>query len=395
MNDLSLRWISFLEHVGVRLPSAAGQAWSRADHTAFAAQTWTRTVAKLRLVFGCVAILFLAFWPWDLRLDPLAAQATLLVRLAIAGLLLAISMLPSFSRLARQVMPALYAFGMCAAAVALMLIGVLLPGGYGLIHGAIMLVIGTVGVLGPYDRFSAPLVLAVTALPNALVVWLMAAGASLPGLPPLERIVSIACFHAGAAMLALLLMRLNTVERQQLFLAERERERLATTDPLTGAKNRRVLRERFAHEAARQRRARGSTALLMLDIDHFKRINDAYGHRVGDEVLRDLVQRWSLILRDIDVLCRVGGEEFVALLPDTIGLDALVIAERLRHETAELPVATSAGPVSVTVSLGVVVAGPDIDNLDLVLERADAALFEAKAAGRDRVMVSSAHALAA
>ena len=395
MTALSLRLTALLQHLGLRRTTATGQDWTPEIDVAFRAQVWAQAHYKLCLMFAGAAMLFLAFWIWDFQLDPRAAAGTLWVRLTVATLLLFLSALPSFSSIARELMPAFYAFGVTGAALALMLIGVLLPSGYGAIHGAIMLVAATAGALGPHGRFAAPIVLAVSALPNAFVLWLIKAGAPLPGLPSLDRLVDISLFHAGAAALALLLLRLNTVERQMLFLAERELERLATTDPLTGAKNRRLLQERFAHETSRQRRARGSTAVLMLDIDHFKQVNDTYGHGVGDEVLRDLVQRWSLALRDTDVLFRVGGEEFVALLPDTVGLDALVIAERLRHETADMPVATSAGPITVTASLGVVVAGPDIDDLDLVLERADGALIEAKSAGRDCVMVSTPLAYAA
>lgn len=395
MSGLSQRWISLLERQGLRRASATRQDWSAEDGRAFRAQAWTRALGRLRCLYVGAAVGFLAFWPWDLHLDPAAAQYTLAVRIAAAVLLLAIAALPAFSRMATYFMPAMHALGSVVAVTALMLIGLLLPGGYDLVHPVIMLLVVAIAAIGPYDTFVAPLALTAAALPNALVLWIAAARVSLPGLPSYDSLLGIALLHAGAAALAVLLGRFATVERQQLFLAERDADRLNTTDPLTGAKNRRALQERFAHEVSRQRRARGSTTFLMLDIDHLKRINEAYGRAVGDQILRDLVRRWALVLRDLDILCRVGGEEFVALLPDTVGLDALMIAERLRHETAELPVMTSAGPIPVTVSLGVVVAGPDIDDLDRVLASADAALFEAKAAGRDRIMVSSPRALAA
>lgn len=389
------QWNEFVERLGLR----GGALADAQDAAAMAAQirhaAWHRARLPLRIVMLAAAAMFVLFWLWDRRLDPAGAEATLPIRLAAGAAFAALALLPSLARLAWQCIACLHAAGSLLAASLLVAIALLLQDGYAMLNGSIVLVIMSIAIIGPYDRFAAPLTLAVAAIPNLTVLALHAAAVSLPGLPSAERAFSIGMLHGAATLLALLLMRLHSVDKRDLFMAQQELHRLATTDPLTGARNRRVLQERFAHEAARQSRARGSTALLMLDIDHFKRINDTYGHGVGDEVLRDLVQRWSLVLRDLDALCRIGGEEFVALLPDTVGLDALVIAERLRHETAELPVATSAGPITVTVSLGVAVVGPDIDDLDLVLERADAALFEAKAAGRDRVMVSSPLALAA
>ena len=160
-----------------------------------------------------------------------------------------------------------------------------------------------------------------------------------------------------------------------------ELEHLATHDSLTGALNRRALIEACELELARCRRNHGVMALLMIDLDHFKAINDGHGHPVGDRVLIDFVARVKSLLRQPDRFGRFGGEEFVALLPETPLNEARVVAERLRAmieaKTEDLP--------PCTVSIGVTVSRSDDAGLDEIISRADAALYQAKHAGRNRI----------
>lgn len=160
-----------------------------------------------------------------------------------------------------------------------------------------------------------------------------------------------------------------------------ELEHLATHDSLTGALNRRALIDACELELARCRRNHGVMALLMIDLDHFKAINDTHGHPVGDRVLIDFVARVKSLLRQPDRLGRFGGEEFVALLPVTPLNEARVVAERLRAmieaKTEDLP--------PCTVSIGVTVSRSDDAGLDEIISRADAALYQAKHAGRNRI----------
>jgi len=160
-----------------------------------------------------------------------------------------------------------------------------------------------------------------------------------------------------------------------------ELEHLATHDSLTGALNRRALIDACELELARCRRNHGVMALLMIDLDHFKAINDTHGHPVGDRVLIDFVARVKSLLRQPDRLGRFGGEEFVALLPETPLNEARVVAERLRAmieaKTEDLP--------PCTVSIGVTVSRSDDAGLDEIISRADAALYQAKHAGRNRI----------
>jgi len=125
----------------------------------------------------------------------------------------------------------------------------------------------------------------------------------------------------------------------------------------------------------------------MLDIDHFKQVNDIYSHAVGDQVLRALAETCRANLREVDLLGRYGGEEFAILLPETDVQGAEQVAERLRHEIASAPVMTRRGPITVTVSLGVTGALNGSSELAVLLDRADTAMYAAKQAGRDRVVV--------
>ncbi|MEE8330696.1 MAG: diguanylate cyclase [Acidimicrobiia bacterium] len=167
-----------------------------------------------------------------------------------------------------------------------------------------------------------------------------------------------------------------------------EVQRLAITDELTGVHSRRHLFELGQREFAQSVRFRKPLSAIMFDLDHFKSINDTLGHLVGDEVLEGVANRCANVLREIDVLGRYGGEEFAVILPDASATDASVVAERVRRAIADEPVETARGPVAVTVSIGVAEAGPGVLDLKTLLDRADAAMYSAKQAGRDRVMAA-------
>ncbi len=162
-------------------------------------------------------------------------------------------------------------------------------------------------------------------------------------------------------------------------------EKQAHTDALTGLANRRHFFEKAEAELQRARRYDAPLALLMLDIDHFKDVNDAHGHRAGDRVLQALARTCREVLRSVDVVGRVGGEEFAILLPETPVADAADVAGRLRAAVAATRIGREEGvPLSVTVSIGVAALEPGV-NLDTLMSRADTALYDAKHQGRDRV----------
>ena len=173
------------------------------------------------------------------------------------------------------------------------------------------------------------------------------------------------------------------VDNARLFS---EVKRLATTDALTGLSNRRhflLLAQRLFETA---RRYGQPLSALMLDVDRFKQVNDRYGHGTGDEVLRAVADRTRRCLRAADLLGRYGGEEFALLLPMTPAIAAhSMLAERIRREVAHQPIETAAGRVAITVSIGVASLTPRMESLEHLLMEADARMYEAKAAGRDRV----------
>jgi two-component system cell cycle response regulator len=167
---------------------------------------------------------------------------------------------------------------------------------------------------------------------------------------------------------------------------------LAVTDPLTGLHNRRYMTGQLKALVARMAHGGEPVSALLIDIDHFKPINDTYGHPAGDEVLKEFALRLATSVRAVDVLCRYGGEEFVVVMPDTRQEDAQRIAERIRLHVAGSPFRINAGSetVSATISIGVAATQDPQDTPDALLQRADEALYAAKSGGRNRVVAAKA-----
>jgi two-component system cell cycle response regulator len=196
-------------------------------------------------------------------------------------------------------------------------------------------------------------------------------------------------FLAHLGMIAAVAIE-NAVNRARL-------RRSGFTDVLTGWHNRRYLQARMKEELATACRDGRSLVCMMLDVDHFKQVNDSWGHTAGDAVLRELAQRVDAEVRSSDVAARFGGEEFVILLPHTTSTEGRHVAERVRAAVASAPFdLPDGGQVEVTVSIGIAEFQPGAGRTDLkslgeaLIARADAALYDAKAAGRDRVVVEAA-----
>ncbi|HLB94851.1 MAG TPA: diguanylate cyclase [Nitrospiria bacterium] len=165
--------------------------------------------------------------------------------------------------------------------------------------------------------------------------------------------------------------------------------RLATSDGLTGVANHRRFQERLAEECERQTRHQGTFSLIMLDVDHFKRINDSFGHPVGDQVLKRLAGILVSMMRKIDTVARYGGEEFAVLLPNAGRREAAKLADRIRKAVEESRFEIGPTPIPVTVSLGVATFPEDTLLRQELLEAADQALYAAKKAGRNRTCLYS------
>jgi diguanylate cyclase (GGDEF)-like protein len=165
---------------------------------------------------------------------------------------------------------------------------------------------------------------------------------------------------------------------------------LATTDPLTGAYNRRHFFALAEAEWQRFSRYERPISLLMLDIDHFKAVNDQHGHDAGDRAIAMVADACRKAKRDTDVLARVGGEEFAILLPETNAADAAQFAERLRRAVVEPEARDIRQPAKVTISIGVAQASAEANSIAKLMKQADSALYAAKRQGRDRVVVAGA-----
>jgi len=160
---------------------------------------------------------------------------------------------------------------------------------------------------------------------------------------------------------------------------------LCRTDPLTTAANRRAFNEIISQEFSRFKRSQKEYALIMIDLDHFKKINDKHGHNMGDRVLIEVTERCKDNLRTHDIIARLGGEEFCILLPYTNLEQANKVAERLRQKTEAIPIISDGTRVKVTISVGIsLVSEGDNDGHDAI-DRADKKLLEAKSSGRNRV----------
>jgi diguanylate cyclase (GGDEF)-like protein len=165
-------------------------------------------------------------------------------------------------------------------------------------------------------------------------------------------------------------------------------ERLAAVDPLTDAYNRRFGLARLSEEFSRAVRAENPLGVLMLDLDHFKAINDTYGHLVGDRVLRAVARTCRRVIREGDVLIRYGGEEFLVLLPGAGAEDLAEVGERIRRAIGETTVPEGEQMIAVTVSIGAATYGDAVDSPETLIAKVDAALYEAKESGRDRILIA-------
>jgi len=183
----------------------------------------------------------------------------------------------------------------------------------------------------------------------------------------------------------------DLTERKEL---EEKLRAQAMTDPLTGVFNRRYLQAQATTEISRARRQNLPIALIAIDIDHFKHINDTYGHDAGDDVLKNFTKIVTKLLRQEDLLCRVGGEEFAILLPNTSLSQAEQVAERIRRTTAATPINVTAEHAEqalwLTASLGVTTILDNEKALKPALKRADIGLYQAKENGRNQVVVNAA-----
>ena len=180
----------------------------------------------------------------------------------------------------------------------------------------------------------------------------------------------------------------NTELQQEIQMRrelEAQLKRQVATDPLTGLHNRRSYEMLFQRELKRKQRYGGSLSLFVLDLDHFKQINDTFGHSAGDRALQALAELCRRQLREADILGRLGGEEFVVMLPGTALAEAVPVAERLREKIAEMEFETPYGSFHMTATIGLAALLSGDKSVDELVRRADEALYRGKAGGRNQV----------
>ena len=175
--------------------------------------------------------------------------------------------------------------------------------------------------------------------------------------------------------------------QEQLLAARAILMERATHDPLTGLWNRSAIGDLFVHELFRVQREKSILAVAMADIDHFKAVNDSYSHMAGDTVLQAIAERITTTVRNYDRIARYGGDEFLLVMPGCDLALGAVFAERVRAAVTAAPINTPEGLIPVTMSIGVTACTPDDPSFDALIARADAALYQAKRAGRNRVEV--------
>jgi diguanylate cyclase (GGDEF)-like protein len=224
-----------------------------------------------------------------------------------------------------------------------------------------------------------PTFMAIVATPSLIFF-----GLSAVTLTPFGFINSVILYVFSLIMAATLMLVIRVV-RQRAYLSEKALLYSSRHDSMTGACNRAFLTELAERELALARRHGRPLAVAMLDIDHFKRINDEYGHATGDEVIRQLASCCIGTLRSIDHFGRIGGEEFVAIMPETGMADAINCAERMRANIEQLRVATPQGTLRFTASFGVAMLTEEHPHWSALLNDADAAMYRAKNTGRNRV----------
>lgn len=369
-----------------RLNQACRAAWTclhdpamrlaPAAESAFDAQI-DRDIARLLPVLGPVLGIFvILFGIWDAWIDPAQAGTTLRLRVGLV-LLAAPAYVEGRQRWSVPLRCALvYAthVGAMIAAAALLHDGLVLalPG----LTGALFIL----ALVEPRPRRWL-----VSAL-SSMLLFLVLAVRVLSG----RLLLDCVLLYALSILLAGGVAQVTLALRRRAFAAGLALLDATRHDSLTGALSRGYVTELAQHDVALARRHARPLAVAMLDIDHFKEVNDTYGHATGDRVLCAMVATCRHALRASDYLGRIGGEEFVCVMPEAAAVDALACAERIRRDIATARTPTDAGALRITVSIGVAVLDGTYDTWEALLRAADSALYQAKDAGRDRIVLATA-----
>ncbi|MGA9521947.1 MAG: diguanylate cyclase [Myxococcaceae bacterium] len=338
---------------------------------------WQQVKPLMRVALTAAACLFAAFVGWELVVAPEVLPETVPLRVVSAGGMLLWLLGMRVPPLSRHPAIVLHGGATWAAASVSFLVGALPHSiGSSFVVGSLTLIILALATVTPSLLHHLVACALVWGTSNFVAV----AWASAPG----DFLIAANIFLVSSTVFSAVLVHHHARMRLRTFRLEARLQSLASTDSLTGALNRRALLAAAEEARRRSERYGEPLSLVMLDIDHFKSFNDTWGHPAGDEVIRAVAQRCTTAARETDLIGRLGGEEFVIVLPHSSGCAAAQMAERLREEIASTPVDIGGHLLNVTVSLGIAQCQPG-EALDAWFARADGALYGAKRSGRNRI----------
>ncbi len=366
---------------------------------------FTRSLGQLRAALALGIAMYAAFGVLDGYLIPDVAQTAWLIRYALVVPLASLVLALSYTRHFRAMMEATTALVMFVASLGIVAMVAIAepPGNYLYYAGLLLVVTFMMTFLRPRFPIATALAWITFLLYEITAVW--------GGRVPTTILVSNTVFFAAFTVVAMLanytlesLVRSDFLQRQviqdqarrleenlfEVELRRREAEAHAQIDSLTGLYNRRHFFAMLDYACNRDRRTPRELSVLLMDLDHFKHVNDTFGHLVGDEVLQSVAQIMRFGIRQGDVPCRYGGEEFAILLPQASLTVATMVGERLREILERTTIPTDKGPILITTSVGVASLADDEEGFEALLERADGALYTAKREGRNQVRVASA-----
>jgi diguanylate cyclase (GGDEF)-like protein len=330
--------------------------------------------------FWSIAIILLAFGFWDAFVDPAHWRSAFVVRIAGAVLVIGTGL---FQKLPGKGvwLPVMAKVRLITAVISSVIAASMLDSGYGYGVAGLVVIILT----GPYIAIDSRDLLKTNVLLMALLMPVVVAVS-----PTQFDTTGTGVFVLLAVAVSTLLGRVLESSHRRAFSLELEQHRDARTDSLTGLANRRAMQERGRVELKLAKRNGVAVSVILCDLDHFKTINDRYGHEAGDAALVRVATVLKGALRESDALGRWGGEEFIAVLPATPAAGAKEVAERMRGAIAAI--AFPGLPDRTTISIGVATSqeiGDPVDEWDLLIKEADRRLYRAKHDGRNRVVSTS------
>jgi len=338
-----------------------------------------RNLPLARILYLANSCFLLGFAAWDFAIDRERALFTLWVRGLAAGFSLLLFALSYIEKLHKFTLLLSYVSAL-GSHLAQGIVLVSLEGG--LIYGTTALTFFplVLVVLAPTDRSTLSLgSLGFFVIPNLVMAFAQT-----------DRFLWLNAnvFLVTVCLLFYILGIITDQGRRQTFLLEKTLEQQATKDGLTGVANRRFFLELANREFLRSQRYHKHLSLLIIDIDHFKQINDNYGHPVGDQAIITLTELIGRVVRHSDIIGRVGGEEFAVLLTETDLMGLKCVAERIRAVVEEMELTIEGNSIKFTVSVGGVVSSADYKDIHHLIKTADDALYQAKRRGRNCVVIA-------